>query len=227
MKKEIKKAKFFYSVELNQKKFNAIEDKAMKIRDFKNQISKEIQNNILAYLDKSKFDIITLFNTQIDGLNGQDIQNAISDVWISYSNMMDKIKLSLSFKKKNRKSTKLQMVLSFLLKYGYQGITDALDPSKFDAKKSIFYQEIKDHCKKYGEDRLLKLAIMRRTRIIKRESKLIQFNQLSFRTITRINSNIFDFNKNFLSKFNGFINLGGYYEYKKLSIPTKFNKLYH
>lgn len=227
MKKEIKKAKFFYSVELNQKKFNAIEDKAMKIRDFKNQISKEIQNNILDYLDKSKFDIIKLFNTQIDGLNGQDIQNSISDVWISYSNMMDKIKLSLSFKKKNRKSTKLQMVLSFLLKYGYQGIADALDPSKFDAKKSIFYQEIKDHCKKYGEDRLLKLAIMRRTRIIKRKSKLIQFNQLSFRTITRINSNIFDFNKNFLSKFNGFINLGGYYGYKKLSIPTKFNKLYH
>ena len=200
MKKEIKKAKFFYSVELNQKKFNVIEDKAMKIRDFKNQISKEIQNNILDYLDKSKFDIIKLFNTQIDGLNGQDIQNSISDVWISYSNMMDKIKLSLSFKKKNRKSTKLQMVLSFLLKYGYQGITDALDPSKFDAKKSIFYQEIKDHCKKYGEDRLLKLAIMRRTRIIKRKLKLIQFNQLSFRTITRINSNIFDFNKNFLSK---------------------------
>jgi len=56
---------------------------------------------------------------------------------------------------------------------------------------------------------------------------LIEFKELSFRTITRINSNIFDFNKNFLSKFNGYINLGGYAGYKKLSIPTKFNKKYH
>ena len=227
MEKEIKKAKFFYSVELNQKKFNIIEEKAIKIRDFKNKISNEIHSDLLNHLDYSKFDVIKKYNQKIPGLNGQDIQNSISDVWISYSNMMDKIKLSLSFKRKNRKSTKLQMILSFLSKYGYQGITDTLNPSKFDKKKSIFYQEIKDYCKKYGEVRLLSLAISRRKRIIKWKSHLIVFNQSSYRTITRINSNIFDFNKNFLSRFNGFINLGGYDGYKKLSIPTKFNKEYH
>ena len=227
MKIEIKKAKFFYSQELNQKKFDAILNKAVKIRDFKNKISNEIYKNLLKYLDKSKFDVIKEFNQQIDDLNGQDIQNAISDVWISYENMMDKIKKELSFKRKNRKSTKLQMILSFLSKYGYYGISSQMKIPENDKKKAIFFQEIKDYCQKYGENRLIDLALKRRTRIIKRKSKLIQFNQLSFRTITRINSNIFDFNKNFLSKFNGFVNMGGYSDYKKLSIPTKFNKSYH
>ena len=97
MEKEIKKAKFFYSVELNQKKFNIIEEKAIKIRDFKNKISNEIHSDLLNHLDYSKFDVIKKYNQKIPGLNGQDIQNSISDVWISYSNMMDKIKLSLSY----------------------------------------------------------------------------------------------------------------------------------
>ena len=223
---EIKKAKFFFSTELNQAKFDVIHDKATKIKDFKNQISEQIHENILNFLDKSKFDVIKQLNTQIDELNGQDIQNAIADVWISYANMIEKIKKSLNFKGK-KKATKLQMILSFLAKYGREGIADSLQIPPNDKKKAIFYQEIKDYCEKYGESRLLELAISRRKRIINKKSKLIQFNQLSFRTITRINSNIFDFNKNFLSIFNGFINLGGYDGYKKLSIPTKFNIDYH
>ena len=232
MIKEIKKAKFFFSSELNQKKFDVIENKAMKIKDFKNEVSKEIHFNLINFLDKTKYDVIKKFNCKINDLNGQNIQNAISDVWVSYSNMFDSIKKELSFKKKKskkikRKSPKLQMILSFLSKYGYIGISNDLKIPIHDKKKAIFYQEIKDYCQKYGEDRLLNLALARRSRIIKKKSKLIQFNQLSFRTITRINSNIFDFNKNFLSKFNGYINLGGYSDYKKLSIPTKFNKEYH
>lgn len=42
MKIETKKAKFFYSTELNQVKFNTINEKAYLIRDFKNKISFEI-----------------------------------------------------------------------------------------------------------------------------------------------------------------------------------------
>lgn len=227
MKIEAKKAKFFYSTELNQVKFNAIYDKAILIKDFKNKISDEINSNILKFSEMTKFDTIKALNTQIEGLNGQDIQNSITDVYTMYSNKMDVIKKKLNFKRKNKKSTKLQMILTFLTKYGYQGISAELKIPKNDKKKAIFYQEIKDYCKKYGENRLLALALQRRNKIIKMNSRKIDFNELSFRTITRINSNIFDFNKNFLSKFNGFINLGGYDGYKKLSIPTKFNKSYH
>lgn len=227
LKIETKKAKFFYSTELNTTKFNTINEKAHLIRDFKNQISTEIHQNILDYLDSTKFDIIKQFNTQISGLTGQDIQNSITDVWTMYSNKLDLIKKDLSFKRKNKKSTPLQMILSFLSKYGYPGIADALNPPKNDKKKAIFFKEIKYYCGKYGESRLLSLALQRRKLTIKRKSHLIKFNELSFRTITRINSNIVDYNDNFLSKFNGFVNLGGYNGYKKLSIPTKFNKGYH
>jgi len=227
LKIETKKAKFFYSTGLNQIKFDSIHDKAVKIRDFKNIISIKINTNILKYAEMTKFDTIKEFNTQIPGLNGQDIQNAITDVFTMYSNKMDTIKKKLNFKREKKKSTKLQMILTFLTKYGYEGISSNLKIPSMDKKKAIFFQEIKDYCDKFGENRLLSLALQRRNLIIKRYSRLIEFNELSFRTITRINSNIFDFNKNYLSKFNGYINLGGYDRYKKLSIPTKFNKLYH
>jgi len=227
LKIKTEKAKFFYSCQLNQKKFDTILIKAKKIRDFKNQISEIINSDLIKYSEMSKFDMVKEFNTQIEDLSGQDIQNAISDVFTMYSNRMKLIKKNLNFKRKKRKSTKLQLILSFMVKYGREGISYQLQIPKNDKKKAIFYQEIKDYCQKYGESRLLKLALMRRSRLIKENQKLIRFNHLSFRTITRIQSNIFDFNKNFLSKFNGFINLGGYSDYKKLSIPTKFNKSYH
>jgi len=225
--KESKKAKFFHSDELNQQKFDVIYDKAELIRDFKNQISSKIYADLIFFLDFSKFDAVKHFNTKIDGLNGQDIQNAVSDVWISYENMLKKLKEKLDFKRKNKKPTKLQMVLSFLTKYGRVGIADSLKIPVHDKKKGIFYQEIKDYCQKYGENRLLDLAISRRKKIISRKSKQIEFKELSFRTITRIKSDLFNYNDNFQSIFDGFINIGGYDGYKKLSIPTNFNKSYH
>jgi len=227
MKKEIKKAKFFYSADLNQQKFDVILNKAKEIREFKNKISNEIHGSILQYLDQTRFDVIKKFNCKIDNLNGQDIQNAITDVWSNYSTMIDSIKFCLSFKVAKRKSTKLSMVLSFLAKYGYEGISNNLIIPINDPKKAKFFQEVKNYCEKFGEERLLKLALLKRKRIIKLKLKLIEYKNLSFRTITRINSDIFDFNLNKNSIFNGFINLGGYVNYKKLSIPTKHNLSYH
>lgn len=223
---ELKKVKFFYSNELNQVKFDAIYEKAVLIRDFKNLVSSKIHSNILFYQNYTKFDMIKEFNTTIEGLKGQDIQNAITDVWTMYSNNLKKAQSNMTFKRKNVSSSKLQMILSFLMKYGSSDLSNFIKTPQKDKNKAIFYKEIQNYCEKYTEKRLLNLALSRRNRFLK-NLKLIQFNELSFRTITRINSNIMDFNKNFLSKFNGFINLGGYDDYKKLSIPTKFNKSYH
>jgi len=159
---ETKKAKFFYSDELNQSKFDVIYEKSVLIRDFKNQISSEIHSKITKFIDFSKFDAIKHFNTKIEGLNGQDIQNAVTDVWTMYSNDFDKIREKLTFKRKNVKSTKLQMVLTFLSKYGRVGIADSLIMPKNDNKKAIFFQEIKNYCEKFSENRLLEVALRKR-----------------------------------------------------------------
>ena len=163
--------------------------------------------------------MIKFFNTKIEGINGQDIQNAISDVYTMYSNDFDKIRGNLTFKRKNIKSTPLNMTMTFLSKYGHSGISKKLIIPKNDEKKAIFYKEIIRYCNKFGENRLLELAFAKRKNKIKKIRK-IEFKELSFRTITRIKSNLFDYNKNFLSKFDGFINLGGYKSYKIMSIPT-------
>ena len=224
--RESKKAKFFFSQELNQAKFDVIYDKSVLIRDFKNTISLDLHKNILNFIDFSKFDAVKHFNTKIEGLNGQDIQNAITDVWTMYENDFDKIKKKLTFKRKNHKSSLLEMTLTFLSKYGRTGISKTLVLPQNDPKKAIFYKEIIKYCDKFGENRLLELAIQKRKNTIKKIRK-IEFRELSFRTITRIKSDLFDYNKNFQSKFDGFVTIGGYKNYKKLSIPTNYNKLYH
>jgi len=225
--KETKKAKFFFSKELNQVKFDTIHEKAVKIRDFKNKISSIYHKKLNVYLTYTKFDMIKEFNTKIDGLNGQDIQNALTDVHTMYSNNLDKFTEKLTFKRKNIPPTKLSMIMTFLIKYGQPGISKSLRIPKNDEKKAIFYRDVIDYCNKFGENRLLKLAESRRSNIFKKKFKKVYFNELSFRTITRIKHNIFDYNSNFRSKFDGFVTIGGYDGYKKLSIPTNFNKLYH
>jgi transposase len=88
----------FFSDELNQEKFDALLHKANLIRDFKNKISKKINENYLDYLELSKFDFLKKENTQIDGLTGQEIQLALVDVYTKYQNKFDKINMSIRFR---------------------------------------------------------------------------------------------------------------------------------
>ena len=88
----------FYSTDLNKGKFDLLEQKAILINKFKQNISFKIHSNLDSYLDKTKFELIKEFNTSITGLTGQDIQHAISDVYTSYSNKFDAVNNKLKFR---------------------------------------------------------------------------------------------------------------------------------
>ena len=136
-------SKSFYSNELNIIKYNAIKNKAKLILNFKNEISIAIHNDLNKFVDMSTNDLIVYFNKQIKGLTGQDIQHAIKDVAVCYSNKFEQIKKKFVFKiqdelicikyKKNGKnfkkgdtkyfevklmSTSLSKVMTYLAKYG-------------------------------------------------------------------------------------------------------------
>lgn len=88
----------FFSDNLNHEKYNDLLYKANLIRDFKNKISQKISSDYLDYLTLSKFDFLTLENTQIEGLTGQEIQHALVDVYTKYQNKFDKINKSIRFR---------------------------------------------------------------------------------------------------------------------------------
>jgi len=132
-------SKSFYSTELNQSKYDEFYEKATKIRDLKNLLSKEISSNILKYLNFSKVDSIKYFveylrtnhSNKLDGLSGQDIQHAIVHVYTSYENKFKAIKNKISFSiqkeikityyKRNGKSFKKEDLKELLETHNYSG----------------------------------------------------------------------------------------------------------
>jgi IS605 OrfB family transposase len=246
-------SKSFYTTDLNSSKHQLLLDKAIAIRDFKNTISETIHSDFLLYLDQTRFDLVKQFNTQIEGLTGQDIQIAIGDVYETYSNKYQQIQKKLHFEvqtgmnvvrykrntKSNKKgdvkcfgikvkSTRLSKVLGYIARYGYEGmLPDLRNKQVDDPKKQKFYDDVVKYLERYGEQRLLKLGLSKRSRCLaKYNREPIEFKSLSFRTISRIKTSIVDYNKNYGSVINAFVNIGGYVG-GKLQLPVVFNKHYH
>jgi len=73
MKITSKYSKSFYTKDLNETKYARLLKKAEAIRDFKNSISLVIHNDVYAYLDKSRYNLVNQFNTKLPNLTGQDI----------------------------------------------------------------------------------------------------------------------------------------------------------
>jgi len=190
------------------------------------------------------------------GLSGQDIQHTIADVHVSYENKFKQIKSKIKFTiqkeikktfyKKNgksfkkgdlktlelkKKSTPLTMTMSFLGKYGKEGIlnyiNERLSQDNFvDDNQKLFYQNIQTHLTKFGEERLLKLALMKQSKVLEKYNHPIEFKSFTFSSLNQISSPILDFNKNYNSCINTFVNLGAFGENNRetLNIPVKFAK---
>ncbi len=140
-----------------------------------------------------------------------ELQKAVGDVYDCYDNKFVAIRSKLQFKvqkslnvtlykrntKKNKvgdvktievtkKSTNLTKVLSYLAKFGFPGCTEyikkKLEAGEFEAKKLNHYLSVLNALEKFGEDRLLKLALIKRENIFKRYSSAIEFKSLSYRS---------------------------------------------
>jgi len=157
MQQKINKSYSFYSNNLNKVKYDLLYNKALKIRDFKNEISLSVCENPIKFFNLSKFDWINIFRCRIDGCNNQDISNAISDVYVAYENKITtfnkkvKSKIQNGFKKttfkrktKNNKKgdvksfdivfkeTKLTKVISYLTKFYDDEFINFLNENKND-----------------------------------------------------------------------------------------------
>jgi putative transposase len=143
---------FYSTADLNSIKYQHLHDKAVKIRDFKNDLSQRICQNPMSIQDLSKFDFLKLFDIQIEGLVGKEIQPALKEVYTCYQNKFTQLNQKISFKiqskplkieyyKKNTKkhkkgdiknnsislkSTPLTKVISFLSKYYNETTVDYL-----------------------------------------------------------------------------------------------------
>ena len=240
--------------------------RADEIRALRNEMSEIFFQNMLAWQDMSKFEahkhFTSLFN---DRLSSHYLKMAITDVWKAYQNKLDAIRRRIEFVKivelvrklyqrntkdhkkgdlksieKHTKKTKLTNVLTWLARYGKPDTVEWLQGTVSTAKepkKQKFYRMLLDYIVKFGFDRLMQLALMRRERVYAEYSKCgrIEFTALTFDGRSRLSRPIVDKAQKTDGKFDYYLEISwdwhgeGYHGPHKNSmcVPVKYNRKYH
>lgn len=258
MKIQSRYSKSFYSDRLSDTKYQEIYTFAIHLNEIKNEISKEVNSNLLFYLDMSKFDFQKYLLPKIkDRVHSNFVKQLLDDIYTAYQNKFEGINRRIKFEQiydyqiilykrntkehnkgdfkgisKKYKSTELSATLTYLARYGNENIIPYL-LEKFaketNSSKEKFYSTVLDHICKYGFGRLMKIALLRRERVIKRYSEYpINFTSLTFRGRSRLTSDIVSYNDNFNSTIKAFVNISwSVNDRKKLTIPVKYSKDFH
>ena len=215
--------------------------------------------DLLKEFGNSSTKLPALFNL----MTGQEMQKAVEDVYTCYQNKFAAIQSKLKFNvqksldvthykrntKKNKvgdiktievtkKSTSLTKAISYLAKFGFTGCTEyirkKLENGEFEAKKINHYLSVLNSLEKFGEERLLKLALMKRESIFKRYGHPVVFKSLSYRSCCRSKESFFRRDKNSFKDAYFVINQfygNDYYKEnpitKEMSIPIKMHSKYH
>lgn len=247
-----KYTKIFKSNDMTRLKYDELYDFAVLIRNHKNIVSKYVNDNLLQYLDYSKFAFLKemrmLYKNTIP--SSFDAQ-LYTQILTSYQNKFYAIQRKLKFevitfngftfykrdtkqhKKGDFKSvvickeqTPLSICLTYLVRYGNENTLTNINKQLGDCNdtgKRQFYENIIRCCNKFGFEKLLSIALRKRQNIIKHYSEHpIEFKSLNFSGRCR-KVKIIDYNKHFGSKINAFVSLSGLGR-KSFDIPVKFNK---
>jgi len=246
-------SKRFVSNNLTAQKYGELYAVATQIRDHKNTISQYVSKHLFDYLDVSIFDFLKEMRYKYSEIPSSFDKQCYEDVIVAYQNKFEAVKHKLTFENiryvccevykrdtKNHKkgdfkkvrnaktSSSLTITLSYLARYGNEGIIDYINEQlpNADEKKQMFYKTILGEIDKFGFDRLYALALSRRERNYRKYAEHpIEFKSLTFRGRSR-KKLIIDYNSRFGSVINAFISLSGLSR-KSFDIPVKFNKDYH
>ena len=249
-----KYTKSFKSNNLTRLKYDELIGFAHLVREHKNAVSMHVCQHLLQYLDYSKLTFLKEMRYFYKNAIPSSFDAQLyTDVFVAYQNKFTAIQHKLKFEtvifqgfefykrdtKKHKKgelkrvvdehkTTPLSTCLTYLARYGNEDtinhITSKLN--EVDEKKHMFYENILNCCTKFGFERLYRVALQKRTRVIKHYSEHpIEFKSLTLSGRCR-KQKIIDYNKHFGSVINSFISLSGFSK-KSLDVPVKFSKNYH
>jgi transposase len=250
-----KYTKIFKSQDLTTQKYSELYDFAVFIRNHKNKVSEYVNQNLLHYLEMSKFTFLKEMRDRFKGeISSSFYCQIYTDIFTTYQNKFDAIQKKLQFEnitfqgfefyKRNtkkhkkgdfkrviteKKQTLLTNCLTYLARYGNENTVDYITKQLItcDSKKKDYYNNILRCINKFSFDRLMRLALSKRQQVIKHYSrKPIEFKSLTFRGRSR-KTKILDYNTNYNSVIKTFISLSGFKGRKSLDIPVKFSKEYH
>ena len=253
---ESKYTKVFVSDSLTDLKYNELHNYALYLLEWRNRISKEINDNLLKYVEMSPMKFMTYMDGLHKGELNSNFNSAIYRLVIDcYKNKFDNVKHKMEFVQRDFKAfeffkrdckngkkgqlkkilykerkTPLSICLTYLARYGFDGTIDfikaKLEKPELEENKAKYYQNIFRCIDKFGFERLMRLALQRRDRIIKKYfAEPIEFKSLTFSGRSR-KKFILGANDNKGSVIKAFINLS-WDGRKSMCIPVKFASNYH
>ena len=249
-----KYTKIFHSKDLTRQKYGELHDFAVLIQNHKNTVSQYVNDNLLHFLEYNKFQFLKEMRERFKGVIPSSFDAQLyTQVFTCYQNKFDAIQRKLVFEaitfkgfefykrdtKKHKKGGLKKVIidkkqiplsncLTYLARYGNENTINYISNniSKCDEKKREFYNNILRCCEEFGFERLYRLAISKRQRIIQHYSEYpIEFKTLTFSGRCR-KTRIIDYNSKFSSKINSFVSLSGIGR-KSFDIPVTFNKGWH
>lgn len=92
--------KSFISNSLTKSKYNELHDFAVLIKEHKNFISKEVNSNLLFYLELNFFDFLKVMRSKYKGVIPSNFDKQLyEDVFTSYQNKFNNLTKSIRFEK--------------------------------------------------------------------------------------------------------------------------------
>ena len=251
-----KYTKVFTSDSLTDLKYNELHAYAVYLREWRNRVSKEVNDNLLKYMEMSPLNFVTHMRSLHNGeLNSNFDKHLYRLVIDCYRNKFDNVKHKMEFsvrefkgfehfkrdckngrkgqlKKINYKErrTPLSNCLTYLVRYGFDGTAEyiraQIADGPVDEKKRNYYQNILRCIEKFGFERLMRLALQRRCRVIRRYfAEPIEFKSLTFGGRSRKRFILME-NGNRGSVIKAFVNLS-WETRKTMAIPVKYASGYH
>lgn len=246
--------KEFKSNDLTHLKYNELKSFAEALRDHRNSVSEYVNSNLMFFLDMSKFVFIREMRARFKDIVPSSFDTQLySLVYTAYANKFEAVAKRLRFEKityevcefykrdtkKGRKgdfkrvvvskeATGLSRTLTWLARYGSKGSVEYMKSvlSTCDGKKQAFYEMMLGVCERFTLARLLRLAMQRGERVIRKYSENpIEFKSLTFGGRSR-KGDIIAYNSRFGSVINAFVSLSGLGR-KSFDIPVKFSKDWH
>ena len=246
----------FYSDRLTERKHGLLKKQAESLRDVRNELALLVNSDLMKYLPMSKIDFQKAMLPLIkDRVHSNFTKQVCDDVFNHYQNrfsaiqkrmMVEKVKsLEMTFYKRNTKknkkgdrkgiikkteSTPFTKVMSYLARYGNQDTVTYLEDALFsedNESKRKFYAQALDYINRFGFDRLMKLALAKRTEVLSRYEEPINFVSLSFRGRSRLSTDVVSFNRNFQSVIKAFVCFGWTETRSSIKIPVLYSKKWH
>lgn len=254
MKVKSQYSKSFHSDNITRSKYDEVMGLAIVLRDVRNELSQMVSDATLSYLEMSKIDFQKAMLPIIkDKVHSNFTKQLCDDVYISYQNrfkqIRDKMKFlgNISFKieyykrntkkhkicdvksrKRISKSTQLSKVMSYLAMYGSKSTFEWISTKATeDIPQTKFYNTILNTINKFGYERIMALATMKRQTIIDRYPNAIAFKSLSFRGRSRLTRDIASLNRNRISSIKAFVEVSWLNRGDTIKIPVKHSYAWH